>query len=654
MCGICGIATRLTAPPTESAIRVMCGSLVHRGPDDEGIVLRDGVGLGVRRLSIIDLQGGHQPIANEDETIWVVFNGEIYNHPELREELIKSGHLHRTHTDTEVVVHAYEQWGDACVERLNGMFAFAIWDGRQRRLLLARDRVGIKPLYYRLEQQRLIFGSELKAVLRAPDIHREIDTSALRDYLALEYVPSPKTILGGIHKLAPGSLLSWHQEDGRHNSAQYWDVDLGAGERKGRPGSLDDEAEALHSVLREVVRKELISDVPVGVFLSGGIDSSTVAAMMAELSPGNVNSFSIGFTDASFDESRHARRVAQHLGTNHRELTVEPETVLDLIPTVTAALDEPLADASIIPTYLLCRFARQHVKVALGGDGGDELFAGYPTLQAHRIALVYNRLPGFLRRTVFPAMANRVPTSMDDLSADFRIKRFVNGALLPLADRHLNWLGAFNRQERDQLLSADMENDGASGVSEPGTASRFLNQELTDPLNRILYLDMKLYLENDILVKLDRASMLASLEARVPLLNVELIEHVARLPLSLKLRGLRTKFLLKRAMAGRLPADIVHRKKKGFGIPVAKWFQGPLKAVLLDSVSPEKLRREGLFDHTMVDRLLDDHFAGRRDNRKQLWTLFIFERWRDSWLEASAGQDSDRVASIGLTSGVPN
>jgi asparagine synthase (glutamine-hydrolysing) len=632
----------------------MCASLVHRGPDDEGMMLRDGVGLGVRRLSIIDLQGGHQPIANEDETIWIVFNGEIYNHPELRDDLTRRGHRHGTHTDTEVVVHAYEQWGDACVERLNGMFAFAIWDGRRRRLLLGRDRVGIKPLYYRLEGQRLIFGSELKAILRAPDVPREIDIAALREYLALEYVPSPKTILRGIHKLPPGSLLSWHQDDGRHTIAQYWDVDLRAGERNGSPRSLDDEAEALHSVLREVVRKELISDVPVGVFLSGGVDSSTVAAMMAELSPGNVNSFSIGFTDTSFDESRHARRVAQHLGTNHRELTLEPEAVLDLIPTVTAALDEPLADASIIPTYLLCRFARQHVKVALGGDGGDELFAGYPTLQAHRIALLYNRLPGFLRRTVFPAVANRVPTSMDDISADFRIKRFVNGALLPLADRHLAWLGAFSLQERDRLLHPELENNGGSAGSEPGTASRFLNQELADPLNRILYLDMKLYLENDILVKLDRASMLASLEARVPLLNVELIEHVASLPLSLKLRGLRTKFLLKRAMAGRLPAEIVHRKKKGFGIPVAKWFQGPLKGVLLDTVSPQKLHREGLFDHTMVDRLLDDHFAGRRDNRKQLWTLFIFERWRDSWLQASPGPASDRVAGVGLTPGVPN
>ena len=653
MCGICGIATRLTAPPTESAIRAMCSSLVHRGPDDEGIILRDGVGFGVRRLSIIDLQGGHQPIANEDETIWIVFNGEIYNYPDLRDELTRQGHRHRTHTDTEVVVHAYEQWGDSCVERLNGMFAFAIWDGRRRRLLLARDRVGIKPLYYRLEGQRLVFGSELKAILRAPDVPREIDISALRDYLALEYVPSPKTILRGIHKLPPGSVLSWHQEHGGHAITQYWDVDLQASERNGSPRSLDDDAEALHSVLREVVRKELISDVPVGVFLSGGIDSSTVAAMMAELSPGNVNSFSIGFADASFDESRHARRVAQHLGTNHRELTLEPEAVLDLIPTVTAALDEPLADASIIPTYLLCRFAREHVKVALGGDGGDELFAGYPTLQAHRIALVYNRLPRFLRRTVFPAMANRVPTSMDDISTDFRIKRFVNGALLPLADRHLAWLGAFNSRERDQLLRPDLE-EGGSAASEPDIASWFPDQDLADPLNRILYLDMKLYLENDILVKLDRASMLASLEARVPLLNVELIEHVASLPLSLKLRGLRTKFLLKRAMAGRLPADIVHRKKKGFGIPVAKWFQGPLKGVLLDTVSPEKLRREGLFDHTIVDRLLDDHFAGRRDNRKQLWTLFIFERWRDNWLSAQAAEDTVRVGGVGLMPGVPN
>jgi asparagine synthase (glutamine-hydrolysing) len=636
MCGICGVATRLQAPPTEMSLRRMCDSIIHRGPDDEGLVLRDGVGLGVRRLSIIDLQSGHQPIANEDETIWIVFNGEIYNYPELRSELGRLGHRYRTQTDTEVVVHAYEQWGDACVERLNGMFGFAIWDSRERRMLLGRDRLGIKPLYYRIEERRLVFGSELKAVLQAPDIPREIDPVALRDYLALEYVPSPKTIFRGINKLPPGSILSWHQSDGRHAIHQYWDVDLAPGEAEAKPRPLEQEADELRQVLHEVVRKELISDVPVGVFLSGGIDSSTVAAMMAEITPGNVNSFSIGFADPSFDESNHARRVAQHLGTNHRELMLDPQTLLELVPTITSALDEPLADASIVPTYLLCRFAREHVKVALGGDGGDELFAGYPTLQAHRLLSAYSLLPGFMRRGVLPALVNRLPTSMDNISTDFQLKRFVNGATLGLPERHLTWLGAFSGEALGALLTPSLK----AAIAEAGDgnlgAEHLRDGKLRDPLNQVLYLDMKMFLENDILVKLDRASMLASLEARVPLLNVELVEHFARLPLALKLRGLQSKFLLKRAMAGRLPADILHRKKKGFGIPVAKWFLGPLKDVLLDAVNPDKIQREGMLDHTVVRQLLDDHFSRRRDNRKQLWTLFVLERWRDAWLQPAA------------------
>jgi asparagine synthase (glutamine-hydrolysing) len=632
MCGICGVATRLQAPPTEMSLRRMCDSIIHRGPDDEGLVLRDGVGLGVRRLSIIDLQSGHQPIANEDETIWIVFNGEIYNYPELRSELGRLGHRYRTQTDTEVVVHAYEQWGDACVERLNGMFGFAIWDGRERRLLLARDRLGIKPLYFRLEDRRLVFGSELKAILQAPDIPREIDPVALRDYLAFEYVPSPKTIFRGINKLPPGTILTWSQADGRHAARRYWDVDLSPGEAQAKPRPLEQEAEELRRILHEVVRKELISDVPVGVFLSGGIDSSTVAAMMAEITPGNVNSFSIGFADRSFDESSHARRVAQHLGTNHRELVLDPDTLLELVPKITSSLDEPLADASIVPTYLLCRFAREHVKVALGGDGGDELFAGYPTLQAHRLLTAYGLLPGFMRRGVLPALVNRLPTSMDNISADFQLKRFVNGATLGLPERHLAWLGAYSGEALGALLTPSLK----AAIAEAGDgnlgAEHLKAGNLRNPLNQVLYLDMKMFLENDILVKLDRASMLASLEARVPLLNVELVEHVARLPLALKLRGLQSKFLLKRAMAGRLPADILHRKKKGFGIPVAKWFLGPLKDVLLEAVNPDKIQREGLLDPTVVRQLLDDHFSRRRDNRKQLWTLFVFERWRDAWL----------------------
>src|SRR2546423_394345 len=385
MCGICGFSgTQVPSSPAELLDR-MCGRLTHRGPDDQGTLLRDGAGLGIRRLSIIDVDGGHQPISNEDQTLWVVLNGEIYNFQELRRELA-GPHQFTTRSDTEVIVHAYEQWGEDCVEHLNGMFAFAIWDGRRQALFLARDRLGIKPLYYTVAGGRLLFASELKALLVDPAVSREVDPTALNEYLRLEYVPGPRSIITGVFKLPPGPTPTWRPERHDLRVRRYWDVNLERSEGAVPEGSLDEHAAQLLRVLRESVRMELVSDVPLGVFLSGGIDSSAVAAMMAQLSPGNVNSFSIGFTDRSFDESRHARTVATHLGLNHRELILEPSLMSDLVPTVMGLLDEPLGDASIIPTYVLSRFTRQHVKVALGGDGGDELFAGYPTLQAHRLA----------------------------------------------------------------------------------------------------------------------------------------------------------------------------------------------------------------------------------------------------------------------------
>ncbi|HKV30773.1 MAG TPA: asparagine synthase (glutamine-hydrolyzing) [Candidatus Dormibacteraeota bacterium] len=635
MCGICGIAATPAAPPSHLSIERMCAAITHRGPDDEGVLLLDGVGLGSRRLSIIDLEGGHQPIANEDETLWIVFNGEIYNHPELRQELIAAGHRFRTRTDTEAIVHGYEQWGDGCVERLNGMFAFAIWDRRKRTLLLARDRVGIKPLYYAVEPRRLLFASELKSILTAPGVAPEVDPVALDDYLALEYVPSPRSIFKGIAKLPPGHILTWRQSDGGHRIDRYWDVDLSASEDSPDGRSLEEHAQGLRSVLKAAVRAELISDVPVGVFLSGGIDSSSVAATMAELSPGNVNSFSIGFSDPSFDESAHARRVASHLGLNHHEMTFEPDTLLALLPELHRSLDEPFADASILPTLLLSRFTRQHVKVALGGDGGDELFAGYPTLQAHRLARYYGLLPGFVRREIVPSVVDRLPVSTDNISLDFKLRRFVSGALLPVAERHATWLGAFGREERSRLLAPDLQEAIRAAGAPDTVAEHFARQHARDPLNQVLYLDMKLYLENDILVKVDRASMMASLEARVPLLNAKLIDYVLRLPISLKLRGLRSKFLLKHAMRDRLPADILHRSKKGFGIPLAKWFLGPLREPLLEALHPDRIKDDGFFRPEAVRQLLDDHLAGRRDNRKQLWTLFVFSRWYDTWVAAA-------------------
>jgi asparagine synthase (glutamine-hydrolysing) len=401
---------------------------------------------------------------------------------------------------------------------------------------------------------------------------------------------------------------------------RYWSPQLNVdGADIDRRLSLNDECEQLRSVLRESVRKELISDVPLGVFLSGGIDSSAVAAMMAQLG-GEVKTFSVGFADRSFDESAHARLAARHLGTDHHELTLEPRMLLDLVPRLPDLLDEPLGDASIIPTYLLSEFTRRHVKVALGGDGGDELFAGYPTLQAHRLAAYYMKAPRLLREGLVQPAVRRLPVSRGNLSFDFRAKRFVSGAAYPTAERHQRWMGSFDREAREALLGREVRRQD-------------LEQIATDPLNEVLLLDMRLYLENDILVKLDRASMMASLEGRVPLLNNDFVAYATKLPLNMKLRRLRSKFLLRRALRGILPDAILNRPKKGFGIPVAKWFRGPLKEQMLSVLSPDRIAREGLFDPGAVKRLIEDHLEGRTDNRKQLWTLFAFELWHDGYLK---------------------
>ena len=604
----------------------MCAALVHRGPDDEGIHHSDGVTLGARRLSIIDLEGGHQPMHNEDSTVWVVQNGEIYNHRELRDLLKAAGHSFNTQADTEVLAHGYEEWGEGLVDRLNGMFAFAVHDQRRGLVLLARDRMGIKPLHYALDGSRLVFASELKALLRDPALRRPIDPAALDEYLALEFVPSPRSIVAGIRKLPPAHTLVWDVANATHRLRRYWSPSLD-GRMDSSAKSLNERGEELRKVLRESVRKELISDVPLGVFLSGGIDSSAVAAMMSQLG-GDVKSFSVGFAEHSFDESAYAREVARHLGTDHHELTLEPSMLLDLIPRLSTLLDEPLGDASIIPTYLLSAFTRRHVKVALGGDGGDELFAGYPTLQAHRLAAYYMRAPRVLRERVVEPVVRRLPVSRDNLSFDFRAKRFVAGAGHPVAERHARWMGSFNAEERAALLLPELRPTIDAKAPEQG-----MNGDVpTDPLNQVLLMDMRLYLENDILVKLDRASMMASLEGRVPLLNNDFVEYVTGLPLDLKLRGLRSKFLFKRALRGVLPDHILNRRKKGFGIPVAQWFRGPLKDQMMSALAPQKITREGYFEPAAVAALIDDHLSGRRDNRKQLWTLFAFEQWHAGYV----------------------
>ena len=623
MCGICG--TVGPEPVDRNALARMTRALEHRGPDDEGFFVEEGssaVGLGFRRLSIIDLDTGNQPLSNEDGSVQLVCNGEIYNYRELRRELESRGHRFATSGDIETIAHLYEDDGPQCLERLNGMFALALWDRSRRELLLARDRFGKKPLYYADLGDTLLFGQELKALLEHPRCPRELDLDALSRYLALEYVPAPYSIFTGIRKLPPGSLLRWR--DGSLSIKPYWDLSF-AEEDEARSDA--DYADEFRHLFRAAVERRLLSDVPLGAFLSGGIDSSSVVAMMTDLLPqGAVKTFSIGFAERSFDESEHARRVAAHFRTDHREQTFSPRELVDLLPTITDVLDEPFADASILPTYLLSRFTREHVTVALGGDGGDELLAGYPTFPADRVARMY-RMPRILHEHVVETLVDKLPTSRANFSVDFKLKRFLRGARSSADIRHPTWLGSFTPAEQVALLGRV--------PSDPFEEQRqiFASAPTRDSVNRLIYLYAKTYLPDDILAKVDRASMATSLEVRAPFLDVELVEFLGGVPSRLKLRRLRTKHLLKEAMGGILPPGIAGRAKKGFGIPVAAWFRSELRDALQDELSPARLDRQGLFEPAEVGRLISEHLSGRRDHRKALWTLFVFQLWHRRWLE---------------------
>ncbi|MEW6095117.1 MAG: asparagine synthase (glutamine-hydrolyzing) [bacterium] len=629
MCGICGYLTWGEKIVQEEIIHKMCDVIRHRGPDDEGIYLEKNIGLGMRRLNIIDLVSGHQPIHNEDKTIWVVYNGEIYNFQEIRESLEKNRHCFYTQTDTEVIVHLYEEMGTKCVEKLNGMFGFALWDKQKNILFLARDRIGIKPLHYTTINNQFIFGSEIKSILVHPDVKREVDILSLSKYLTFEYIPAPNTIFKGIKKLSPGYMMTINQT-GEIKTEQYWDINFSYDKKIKKEKVYQEE---LLSLLKASVKRMLISDVPLGVFLSGGIDSSTVTALMSELVPGQVKTFSIGFEDRSFDESCYARKVAQYFGTSHYEEILNPNKLIELVPVIADVLDEPLGDASIIPTYLLSQFTRRHVTVALGGDGGDELFAGYPTYQAHRLAHFYEKLPGFVRKGMIEKIIKKLPVSTSNISFDFQAKKFISGIPYSPEIRNYIWLGSFSPNEKKDLLSNEICDILKNSDSFEDIEMYLAKTDAENFLDRLLYLDMKFYLQEDILAKVDRASMANSLEVRPPLLDHTFVEYVANLPPQLKLKGLITKYIFKKAVKHLLPRGIASRKKKGFGIPVAKWFKNELKGFVLDVFAQSKIKDEGFFNYSYIEKLLKDHFEGKKDNRKLLWTLLVFELWYEKYIK---------------------
>ncbi|MBI2357754.1 MAG: asparagine synthase (glutamine-hydrolyzing) [Deltaproteobacteria bacterium] len=631
MCGIHGfLSVKEKADP--DILSRMGAAHRHRGPDDEGAFLSHeggvSIALGHKRLSIIDLSpAGRQPMSNEDASVWVIFNGEIYNFRELKMELEGKGHRFRSNSDTEVIVHLYEEVGTECLQRLQGMFAFAVWDARRQSLFLARDRIGKKPLHYALLDDGMAFASEIKALLEHPGVSREIDVASLSKYLTYEYVPAPDSIFKAIKKLKPGHFLLY--QDGRATLSKYWDVPL-ADYPIGYKTE-DEYVEELREILARAVERRLIADVPIGIFLSGGIDSGMIAAFATRANQ-ELECFSIGFEDSSFDESRYASAVADALKAKHQLRVFSTDELLQGIFMLPEIVDEPLADASLLPTYLLSKFTAQHVKVALSGDGGDELFAGYPTYQAHRLVTYYDFLPGFLKSTL-KGVASCLPVSHNNISADFKIKQFLKGAGVSSEIRFFTWIGAFIESEKKELLSADLRSELYHHNAYENIFAYINESKLSRDLERILYLSMKLYLQDDILVKVDRAGMANSLEVRCPLLDHEFVEFVCRLPTFYKLRGLRTKYILKKAAKGILPDKIIHRPKKGFGIPISRWLTGELKGLLFDYLGEDRIRRQGFFHYPYVRGLIQDHLEKKKDNRKLLWTLLVFQIWYEKFVE---------------------
>jgi asparagine synthase (glutamine-hydrolysing) len=619
MCGICGLVAgeREPAPDLEAVAR-MSGRIVHRGPDDDGLFHEGPVALAARRLSIIDLDGGHQPIANEDGSCVVVQNGEIYNYRELKRELESRGHRFATDCDTEVLVHGYEEWGKAFFERLRGMFAIALWDKRRRRLLLARDRFGIKPLYYRHHDGGLSFASELKAMLEQPGFSREIDPQAVSAYLAFNSIPAPLTIFKEARKLLPGHLLVW--EGGEVALRRYARPGPSPTDEV-RSGSADELATELREVLDDSVRAHLVADVPVGVLLSGGVDSGGLAALASQHLDEPLRTFSIGFEEQGFDELSRARLVAERYGTDHHELILRPDAV-ELFPKLVEAFDEPFGDSSALPTYLVSELAVGEVKVALSGEGGDELFGGYYTYVADLLARRVGRLAGLAR-----PLAEALPSRADRVGFDYKAKRFARAAALPPLERHHGWKEIFSTQGRAELVGP-----GASAWDPLDLyRERYAETKDAPPLARMQDVDLGIYLVDDLLVKTDRLSMAHSLELRVPFLDSKVAEFAFALPTRLKVRGFAKKRLLRQALAPLLPREIVHGRKQGFSIPIAAWLRGPLEPFAREVLAPSALARQGLLDPAAVTPLLDRHKAGQEDLSRQIWGLMALTLWFDRY-----------------------
>ncbi len=634
MCGIAGLYSLSDAPlAVDGLVERMTSSLTHRGPDECGYHRDARSALGHRRLSIIDLKSGQQPLYNEDHTVSVVFNGEIYNFEDIRRRLLERGHCFKTRSDTETIVHAYEEWGSRCVERFRGMFAFAIRDERRDTLFLARDRFGKKPLFYAVYDGTFVFASEMKAILADPRFTRQIDEEALAAYFTLSYIPAPLTIYKGVFKLLPGHTITI--ERGQIQQRRYWNLAFNPNRNRREADVIDE----LTHRLDEAVRIRLMSEVPLGAFLSGGIDSSAVVAFMAMSSPAPVNTFTIGFSGntGSFDDERqYARMTSDRYRTQHYEYEVQPD-LGGVIESIVRSFDEPFADDGAIPSYYVCKTAREHVTVALSGLGGDEAFLGYERYLGFRLGQWFNRVPASVRTGVIRPLVGWLPESRLGGNRINHLKRFVRAAVDDEAQRYLGFVTKIAPEYRQRLFGANggRTSDAAEAVQER-FMSHYREAPAEDPLDRLLYCDVQTYLPDDILALTDRLSMCHSLEVRVPFLDHELFEFAATIPADLKIKWLQKKRLLKKSVAPLLPGPVLSHKKQGFVGPMSHWLKTDLRRQVLDVLSPERLARHGLFDGATVSRILSDHFDGRETNDTLIWSLVVFQIWFDLYLGSGA------------------
>jgi asparagine synthase (glutamine-hydrolysing) len=658
MCGICGwieLSSGNAFPPTRSILGSMSATIEHRGPDDCGAAYFRDAAMAMTRLSVIDVAGGHQPMANDREDCYIVFNGEIYNFLDLRKELQAKGYRFETHSDTEVVLRAYEEWGDQCLNRLRGMFALAIYDSRfakngsaecvanRSRLLLARDRLGKKPLYYYRDENLIIFGSEIKAILAHPSVDRRVRRSILPMYLTYGYVPAPDTFFENIYEIAPGHKLV--VQHGEVAIEQYWklpphDVGIELSEKQ--------YVERLRELFEDAVKVRLISDVPLGAFLSGGVDSAAVVAFMTRIMKQPVKTFAIGFTDdPSFNELEYARVVAKEFRSDHHEFLVSPDAI-DLVPKLVWHYDQPFADSSAVPAFLVAQMTREHVKVALTGDGSDELFAGYERFAAARLAENYRQLPRLLQNSV-KQLLGIMPEATTYRSFVRRARRFVDSAALPLGERYLHWVGIFSGDMISDLLVDRSDSNPVAHFQ-----AYFESEHESDLIGQLLSVNMKTYLPGDLLVKTDRMTMANSLEARCPFLDQQFLEFTAGIPSKLKLKGMTTKYILKRALRGIVPDEIIHRKKHGFGVPVGHWFRTSLRDYVRDTLLSPEASQRGYFHESSLRRLIEEHQSGNRDHGHRLWALLTLELWHrvfidqevSPWLSETPKTGSKSFASL--------